>query len=192
MGAVRPAESVAGLAPQPVVDGCEVAGRQDDVGVEDEQVFAARTGGSEVARRAWAGIGLDMIADVEAVAVTLHDVGAGHARPVFDHDDLKVGHGLSTEARQQFVDLVGAVIHGDEYGVFHTSSVFVFLWVLCKCTEKKPSARLCPAKREVPPSVAAHGDWPRRAVVWKEATPPRQTPAPRLERETGPLETVSR
>ena len=44
---------------------------------------------------------------------------ASHGRAVLDHNHLKIGESLLTQAFQQFANLVRPVIDGDYDGVFH-------------------------------------------------------------------------
>ena len=116
---VRPAEGVARFAAQLPVHGFQVAGRHDDVRVEDEKVFAHGPFGGEVARLSGAGIGFREVVQVQAAGMAVRHLPAGQGRAVIHDDDFEVAQRLLREALQQFVHFVGAVVDGDEEGVFH-------------------------------------------------------------------------
>ena len=114
MGAVRSSESVTRLTPQFAVDRLHIAGRHDDVGVEDEQIIALRPPGGIVAGLSGTGIGFLEIVHVQPVGILADHLGAGGGGSVVDHDDLETGRGLCGEALQQFVHFVGTVVDGNK------------------------------------------------------------------------------
>ena len=116
---VRPAEGVARFALQLAVDGLQVARRHDAVRVQDEEVVALRPFGGMVARLSGAGVGFGEVAQVQAAGISVRHIFAGQGRTIVHHNDLEVAPGLRREALQQFVHFVGAVVDGDEEGVFH-------------------------------------------------------------------------
>jgi hypothetical protein len=109
MGAVGTSEGIAGFAVEFGLDVLKIVFWHNDVGVKDDKVFALATFGAIVARRAWARVGLEVIADREAVGVFLTNSVAFFRRAVFHHNDFKVFDGLAAKALKQFVDFLGSV-----------------------------------------------------------------------------------
>ena len=122
MCAVGAAKGVARLTLQLLLDMGEVVGRQHHVGIQNNQVLAPGMVGGKIARLTGPGIGLGVVVQLQAVGIGLHAVGAGQRGAVVHHNHLKVGKALVRQALQQFLHLVGAVVHGYEYGIFHRYS----------------------------------------------------------------------
>ena len=81
MGTVRTAEGIAGFAVEFGLDVLKIGFWHNDVGVKDDKVFALATFGAIVARGAWARVGLEVIADMEAVGVFLTNSVAFSVEP---------------------------------------------------------------------------------------------------------------
>ena len=111
---VGASEGVGGCRLEFLFDGSQIVRGQDAVGVQYDEVFPPAAFGAVVARLSGAGVGLGVVVQVQPVAVSFGYVAAGDRRPVFHHQHFKIAERLGREALQQFVHLVGAVVHGDD------------------------------------------------------------------------------
>jgi hypothetical protein len=101
------------------VNRLQIAWRQDDIGIEDDEPFARCSLGAVVTALARSAVALHEILQVELFFVFSTHVIAWDTRAILYDDDFKILYFLQAEALQQFVHLVGTVINGYNDGVFH-------------------------------------------------------------------------
>ena len=118
MRGIRSSECVARILPDAVVHRLHVAVGQHHVGVEDNHIFACGAFHPVVPGWTRTAVGFVEIPHVKLTGVFFHHVLAGHLRPVFHDDHLKVLDGLPGKAVKEFVNLVGAVEHGHDDRIF--------------------------------------------------------------------------
>jgi hypothetical protein len=97
----------------------QIARRQDDIGIEDDEPFTRCSLSAVVAALAGSAVALHEILQVELLFVFSTHVIAWDTRAILHDDDFKILYFLLAEALQQFVHLVGTVINGYNDGVFH-------------------------------------------------------------------------
>ena len=97
----------------------QIAWRQDDIGIEDDEPFTRCALGAVVTALAGSAVALHEILQVELLFVFSTHVIAWDTRAILHDDDFKILYFLLAEALQQFVHLVGTVINGYNDGVFH-------------------------------------------------------------------------
>ena len=120
MGAVGASKGVGVAGFQLIVHGGEVTLGKHHVGVEDDEIFALGSLRSVIAALAGTGVLLGVVVQVEACGMALAHLLAGAHRTILHHNHLEVAQRLCDEALQQLVHLFGAVVHGDDDGVFHS------------------------------------------------------------------------
>ena len=125
VGSVRPAESITRLVSQFVFYGREITWRKQAVGIQDDNVFSFGMNCTVVACLSGASIGLDIIMDVQCSGMAFGHFLAGDCGSVLYDDGLKIFVFLPGKALQQFVHLIGAVVHGDDNRVEHFFLTFL-------------------------------------------------------------------
>ena len=116
---VGPAESIARLARQFRVHRREIIGRHHHVRVEDKHILALGAFHAVVARLPRPGVFFREIMHVQPVGIFLHNVFAGHLRPVLHNDCFKAPKRLCAQAFQQFVHFGRPIEYGNDKRVFH-------------------------------------------------------------------------
>ena len=112
MGTVGTAEGIARLAVEFGFDGLQVVFWHDDIRVQDDEILALAAFGTVVARWSGAGVGFEVIVQIQLVGVFFADHVAFFRRAVFHHHDLKVLERLATKALQQLVNFLWPVVDG--------------------------------------------------------------------------------
>ena len=93
--------------------------REHDIAVQDDEPCAGGVAGAVVARHGGTGVLLGDILKVALVFVARHYLAARNGRAVLHHDHLGVGSRLRGDGTEQFVELLGAIVDGYDYGIFH-------------------------------------------------------------------------
>ena len=121
MSPVGAAKGIGVPAGKLTVDGIEIIGRQDRVGIKYYEIVAGGPLGGKVARRAGAGVAFIVIPYVDSGGITLDNVFTLKSRAVFGHDDLYVAHVaiLAGKALQKFVHFVRTVVNRNDNRIFH-------------------------------------------------------------------------
>ena len=127
MRTVGTAEGIGRFTLQLRTDGGKKALRQYHVGVEYDEILALCPLGTVVAALSGTAVLLGKVGHIEPVTVAFRHTAAVLLRPVFNDYHLKVSLCLSRKAVQQLVNLVGTVVNGHYYGVFH--GLCFSLWI---------------------------------------------------------------
>ena len=98
----------------------EVAFWQYDIAVEDDEPFALGAFSTIVTALARTAIGFHEILHMESVRIFIDYRLAVALRSVFDNQHFKVLYRLLAKTFKQLIDLIGAIIYGNDNGVFHS------------------------------------------------------------------------
>lgn len=116
-GRIRTAVQVVSVLIQVIINGLEVMGRNDAVGVENHEVVALRLIKTEIARKTLSTIVFEEIPDVQPVGKRFHDVTRLVYRTVFNNQHLKIPVCLLGQGVQQFPDFIGTVVERNDNGI---------------------------------------------------------------------------
>ena len=117
MRPVGTAESIHRVVLQRIVNLLQPRGRDDDIGIQYQQVFAPRQFRTPVAGDARAAVLNRQLTDIQPLAIPLHHFPSRNRRAIFDDNHLEMHISLAAEAGKQVVQLAGAVEDGDEEGI---------------------------------------------------------------------------
>ena len=123
MRAVGTAEGVGRFAVKLVVYGLQVAFGHYNVGVKHDEILSLGAFRAVVAALPRTAVLFRVIVQVEASFVFCAYVLAWRGAAVFNYNYLKILYCLCGKAGQQFVNLVGAVVNGNDKRVFHRKKV---------------------------------------------------------------------
>jgi hypothetical protein len=95
----------------------EIIGREDAVGIEENEIVAFGTFHPIVTGEASSGIGLGKVTDTEAVGEALRHFFTRYSRTILHKDGLEIGISLLGKAFEEFTHLSGTVVDGDDDGI---------------------------------------------------------------------------
>ena len=114
MVCIRPAVEVYIVRIQPVFDDGEVVRFNQRIRIQQYEVIARSALKTVVTGKALAAVFLIMVMDVELIGERRYDRVRFDFGAVFNDYHLEILVSLLREARQQFFQLVGAVVNGDD------------------------------------------------------------------------------